>query len=225
MVDRSQLMVIDNVASASATSVTSATKVGLKQQEFMVFSVVAFLAKSAFLIRLPYRSLPVNATCTLAILAFFFCYLHFRQKITPPLLVVGCLFMAIGEDVFGNVFHLYGTTIGSFDYDNITHMMGSGLAFVPTFWLMRTTMRKFNQQLPNIMMSLFSATLTFSFCAYYEILELWDEQYFGGKRLWSAQDTPNDLQFDLLGIVIAAFTVNLLYKFIDKRAINQAVVA
>ncbi|HEV7902258.1 MAG TPA: hypothetical protein VGO96_00350 [Pyrinomonadaceae bacterium] len=45
-----------------------------------------------------------------------------------------------------------------------------------------------------------SRTLT----AGYEIIELWDELYFGGQPIWSKHDAPNDLQWDFAGILIGA---------------------
>ncbi len=42
----------------------------------------------------------------------------------------------------------------------------------------------------------------FSLSAAYEIIELWDEIYFGGKRIWGPYDTATDLQWDLCGIIV-----------------------
>ncbi|HEY7547593.1 MAG TPA: hypothetical protein VID27_22035, partial [Blastocatellia bacterium] len=61
-----------------------------------------------------------------------------------------------------------------------------------------------------------SVTITFSFTAYYEILELWDEKFFGGKRLWSPTDSANDLQFGLAGIVLAALITATVFKIRDR---------
>jgi len=68
-------------------------------------------------------------------------------------------------------------------------------------------------------------TITFSFAAYYEILELWDEKFFGGRRIWTLQDTSLDLQNDLFGIVIAALICAAVYKFIDRRASERQLAA
>ncbi|HET8675868.1 MAG TPA: hypothetical protein VFO63_08790, partial [Blastocatellia bacterium] len=52
-----------------------------------------------------------------------------------------------------------------------------------------------------------------------EILELWDEKFFTApnSRLHSPQDSPNDLQWDLAGIVTAALITTLVFKLLDRR--------
>jgi len=40
-----------------------------------------------------------------------------------------------------------------------------------------------------------------SLSAAYEIIELWDEVYFHGQRIWGKYDTATDLQWDLFGII------------------------
>ena len=62
--------------------------------------------------------------------------------------------------------------------------------------------------------------VTFSFAAYYEILELWDEKFYGDfTRLWTPQDSANDLQFNLAGIIIAALLSSLYYKSSESRTV------
>ncbi|MFP5265508.1 MAG: hypothetical protein ACLGJB_26775 [Blastocatellia bacterium] len=58
-----------------------------------------------------------------------------------------------------------------------------------------------------------SVTMTFSYCGYYEILELWDKKYFDMGRIQGEFDTPNDLQWDLAGIVLCALMSSLAFKF------------
>ncbi|HEU4390780.1 MAG TPA: hypothetical protein VFV34_23450, partial [Blastocatellia bacterium] len=59
-------------------------------------------------------------------------------------------------------------------------------------------------------------TVTFSFCAYYEIIELWDELFWGDfERIHGSHDTSNDLQWDLAGIFTAALLTVLFFKIRD----------
>jgi uncharacterized membrane protein YjdF len=198
--------------------VASAAKHNFRRYEFLAFSIAAFVCKSALLVRLPYRLPAENALYTTLLLLAFYLYFRFRYKVTPPLVVVIFLGAAVGIDVFGNAFQLYGRKLGPLEYDEFTHFVGSGLSLVPAMWLLRATTRKFGVMLPLDLLAFLSTSIAFSFCAYYEILELWDERYWGDfQRLWSAQDSANDLQWDLSGIVIAALLTALVFKLSDRR--------
>ena len=189
----------------------------LKNYEFLAFSVLAFVGKSALLIRLPYRPIERNTVYTLALLAAFYCFFRFRFKITPPLFVVCCLGAAVAIDVLGNVLHFYGKEFAGVQYDEFSHFVGSGLSMVAAFWLLRATTRRMGHRLPLDLLSFLSATITFSLCAYYEILELWDERFWGDfQRLWSPQDSANDLQWDLGGIILAALITASIFKRADR---------
>lgn len=61
--------------------------------------------------------------------------------------------------------------------------------------------------------SFFAVAMLFSMSGFYEIIELWDERYFHGKRIWSPHDTANDLQWNLIGAVIG---VALSYAVLKK---------
>jgi hypothetical protein len=188
-----------------------------RQAEFLAFSVISFVGKSYLLVRLPYRSFDVNALYTGLLLALFYCYFRFRYGLIPPSIVVFFLAGAVGVDVVGNYLHLYGEQFGPVQFDEFSHFLGSGLSLPPAMWLLRATTRRFGVRLPLMLLSFVSVTITFSFCAYYEILELWDEMFFGGKRLWTPTDSANDLQWDLLGIVVAALLTSQVFRFLDKH--------
>lgn len=206
---------------ADETTVTAWQR-AFKEREFLAFSVLTFAAKSLLLVRLPYRDVDVNALYTGLILLSFYLYFRFRYKVKPPLLIVFFLAAAVAVDVMGNFFHLYGRQFGPVEYDEFSHMVGSGLSLPPAMWLLRSTTRRFGIKLPLDMTAFLSVTITFSFCSYYEILELWDEVYFGGKRLWTPSDSANDLQWDLAGIIIAAFISVAVFRFLDRRAEHRA---
>ncbi|MEW6126031.1 MAG: hypothetical protein AB1757_03125 [Acidobacteriota bacterium] len=190
-----------------------------QRYEFLAFSIVGFVAKSALLVRLPYREWYINAFWTSLIIGLFYCYFRFRVKAKPPAFIVFCLVFAIGIDVIGNVFHLYGREFFSIQYDEYTHFFGSAGSLVPVMWAFRTTTRRWGFYLPNDMVAFLSVCITFSLCAWYEILELWDELFWGDfTRLWTPRDTANDLQWNLSGIIVAAFIAFQIFKFIDRHA-------
>ncbi|HKP86011.1 MAG TPA: hypothetical protein VJZ26_07945 [Blastocatellia bacterium] len=190
-----------------------------RQVEFYVFTIIAFAAKSLLLIRLPYRPWQENALYTGLLLLLLYCFFRFRQSVNFPPFVLFCLAAAVGVDVMGNLFGFYGQPFGPLpDYDEFAHFFGSGFSLVPAMWLLRTTTRRMGFKLPQNLLAFLSVTVTFSFCGWYEILELWDELFYGGRRIWTYQDTANDLQFDLAGVVAFALVSSLIFKLIDKRA-------
>ena len=79
-------------------------------------------------------------------------------------------------------------------------------------WLLREALERLGQQLSLGFTTFFAGTIIFGLSAFYEIIELWDELYFGGQRIWSTRDTSTDLQFDLFGIVVGAVFAYLLLR-------------
>ncbi len=80
-------------------------------------------------------------------------------------------------------------------------------------------------RLPLKLTAFFAAMTVFSLSAAYEIIELWDELYFGGKRIWGPYDTATDLQWDLCGIIVGTlFSCIMLRTFqpIYKPALEQS---
>jgi uncharacterized membrane protein YjdF len=194
----------------------SIIKQKFRQSEFMAFSIIIFVSKSLLLVRLPYREWNVNALYTALILAAFYCYFRFRYKLAPPLVLIFFLASAVAVDVIGNYFQLYGHEFGPVQYDEFSHFVTAGLSLPPAMWLLRSTTRRFGLIIPLNLLAFLSVTIAFSFTAYYEILELWDEKFFGGKRLWTPTDSANDLQFGLAGIVLAALITATVFKIRDR---------
>jgi hypothetical protein len=193
-----------------------------RQAEFYLFTVIAFVGKSLLLVQLPYRPWYVNTLYTVMLLVFLYGYFRFRQGIRLPPFIIFCLAAAVATDVLGNLFQLYGDQpwIGPIYFDEFSHFVGSGFSLVPAFWLLRATTKRMGIKLPLDTSAFFAVTITFSLCAYYEILELWDEKFFTAPnwRLHSPQDSPNDLQWDLAGIVTAALITTLIFKLTDLRS-------
>ena len=192
-----------------------------RQLEFYAFTIIAFAGKSLLLIRLPYRPWYENTLYTSLLLGALYCFFRFRQGMRFPPFIIFCLAVAVGVDVLGNFFHLYGNPFGPLpDYDEFAHFFGSGFSLVPAMWLLRTTTRRMGFRLPQGLVSFLSATVAFSFCSWYEILELWDEWFYGDfPRIHSKYDTANDLQVDLAGIVVFALIASLVCKLMDERSI------
>jgi hypothetical protein len=209
----------DATLTASSKTVT-APQTSLRQYEFLAFSIIGFVAKSYLLLWLPYRPWKINTALTVALIGFFYCFFRFRYKATPPIFVLFSMFLAVSLDVLGNLFGFYRQTplFWIIRYDEFTHVAGSALALVPVMWVFRTTTRRMGFKLPADMTAFICTCITFSLCSYYEILELWDELLgHHNNRIWSTHDTPEDLQWDLVGVVIAALIGVAYYKGKDRR--------
>lgn len=189
----------------------------LKRFELPV-SILVLLGGAAFLLKMCYLSLPLNCAFGLAFLFVVYFYLRGRLGLHIPFVLLGLVFAALQVDALGNYFRMYGQKFGPLQYDEFSHMTIQILVTPLFVWLTRQGLEKFGYQLPISLTAFFSGTIVFSLSAFYEIIELWDEVYFGGQRIWGAHDTASDLQFDLCGIVVGAVLANFLLKMFQSRS-------
>jgi hypothetical protein len=84
-------------------------------------------------------------------------------------------------------------------------------------WLARAGLERVGYRLPLGFITVFSIMTLFSITGLYEIIELWDERYFSGQRIWSPHDAPNDLQWNLAGIIIGSVSTYVVMKYFEAR--------
>lgn len=175
----------------------------------LLVSGAAFLLKMCYL---PY------ARCTMlgaAWLAAVYLFVRARYGIAMPPVLFLLVFGALQVDALGNLFSLYGKKFGPIMYDEFAHLAVQALTMPLIAWLMREGLARFGYPLPLSLVMFFAVTTFFSLSAFYEMVELWDELYFGGQRIWSAHDAPTDLQWDLVGIICGAL---LGYVLLRRKA-------
>ncbi len=173
----------------------------------------AFLiAVAYFLLKLAYTHWLPGTLITFGLLAAGFAYAQWAWKARIPWWVLGSLFLAVQVDLLGNHFHMYGRPLGPVQYDEFAHMMGSALTIPAFIWAFGQIMHRQGLALSRGWIATLAVSLSFSAAAIYEIIELWDERYFGGRRIWSPHDCPNDLQWDLGGKILGAVLVVLLWR-------------
>ena len=191
----------------------------LKQLEFYSFCVVSFVGKSILLIGLPYRDWPVNTFYTCSLLLFFYLYFRFRQGMRAPFYVLLALGSAVAVDILGNQKGLYGHPFGPLrDYDEFAHFAGSGLSAIAAFWLLRAGTLKMGVRLKPAVLTFLATTVAFAYCGWYEILELWDEWYWSHfERIHSWDDTPNDLFYDFLGVIVVLAVAGVVVALVSRR--------
>jgi len=110
-------------------------------------------------------------------------------------------------------------------YDEFSHLTVQVLVTPIILWLVRQLLDRLGYQLSLKLTAFFAATIIFSLSAFYEIIELWDEVYFQGHRIWGPLDTANDLQWDLCGIVIGTLLAHVVLRAIEaapKPALKQS---
>lgn len=204
---------------ADAAVVLASDRRWWRQAEFYAFCAISIAGKSMLLIRLPYREWPVNTVYTCSLLLFFYCYFRFRQEVRAPLYVVLSLAAAVAVDILGNKLGLYGNPFGPLrDFDEFAHFAGSGFSAVGAIWLLRAGTRRMGFKLSPGLLSLASTSVAFTYAGWYEILELWDELFYGDfVRIHTWYDTPNDLFYDFLGIIAFVLVVSVLYAISDNR--------
>jgi uncharacterized membrane protein YjdF len=162
--------------------------------------MLSLLAGAAFLTKMCYLSLIFNTVFVMVFLTLFYLYVCGRLGIHIPILLLALVFTALQVDALGNYFRMYGTQFGPMQYDEFSHMTVQVLISPLIVWLVHQLLRRY--QLPFALNAIFAGMIVFSLSAAYEIIELWDEIYFGGKRIWGPYDTATDLQWDLCGIIV-----------------------
>lgn len=202
-----------------AARVTSSNNGTLRTLEFYAFAVISFAAKSVLLIGLPYREWPVNTFYTVSLLLFFYLFFRFRQGLRAPVFVILCLAAAVAVDVLGNKFGFYGHPFGPLrDYDEFAHFTGSGFSAVAAFWLLRAGTRRMGFKLSSGLLGFLSTAVAFTYCGWYEILELWDEYWWSHfERIHWWYDTANDLFYDFLGVIAFIAAAAALFALIERR--------
>ena len=164
--------------------------------------MVALFAGAAFLTKMCYLSLAFNTLFAVAFLGIFYWYVRARLKLRIPLVLLGLVFLALQVDALGNFFRMYGRQFGPMQYDEFSHMAVQVLVSPIIVWLVTRLLNQYGYRLPLKLTAFFAGTIVFTLSAAYEIIELWDEIYFGGRRIWGPYDTATDLQWDLCGIIV-----------------------
>ncbi len=164
-------------------------------------------------VNLPYESFWVITTISLILLALLRVYVKWRYEITPPLIILLCVFLSVEIDAVGNLLGLYKTMKEPLPYDVFAHFTIPMLSAPVIIWLFATGLEKFQYRLPLGVTSFFSVTINFFLSGFYEVIELWDELFFHGQRIWTLHDTSNDLQWGLLGSIIGAVLTYLFLLF------------
>src|SRR5262245_6874908 len=174
--------------------------------------LVLVVAGCAFLLKMCYLSLAFNTGFGIVFLTLVSVFVRSRYELTIPPTLLLLVLAGIEVDALGNYWRLYGTDFGPLRYDEFAHLTIQVLLTPIIVWLACQVQDRMGHQGSLGLTSFFAGTTIFSLCAFYEIVELWDELYFGGHRIWSTQDTSKDLQFDLCGVVIGAALAYVLLR-------------
>lgn len=174
--------------------------------------LILFLAGAGFLLKMCYLSLTFNTFFGLIFLTAVYSYVRLRHGLKLPVFLLLLVFAALQVDALGNFFRLYGTQLGPIQYDEFSHLTVQILVTPVIIWLFKKTLDTRGYTMPPGLTCFFGATVIFSLSAFYEIIELWDDIYFNGQRIWGTYDTARDLQWDLLGILIGAGLSNVFLR-------------
>ena len=193
-----------------------------RQMEISLVGIM-FLLGCAFLLKMCYLSLFFNTAFIVLFLVAFYVYLRFRHRISVPLVLLMFVLFAVEVDALGNFFGMYGQRFGPMQYDEFSHMTVQVFVTPIIVWLLHSSLRKLGHDLSLFLTSLLAATVMFSLASFYEIIELWDELYVGGQRIWGPYDTASDLQWDLCGILIGCFIAKLALKKYSHTPLSKTV--
>ncbi|HUE83463.1 MAG TPA: hypothetical protein VMM84_15265 [Pyrinomonadaceae bacterium] len=188
--------------------------------------LMVLLAGAAFLLKMCYLSLTLNIIFGLLFLGVFYSYVRLRHQLNVPLVLLVLVFGALQVDALGNYFRMYGQPFGPLQYDEFSHLTVQMLITPIAIRLALNTLNKLGYRPSLGITSFFAGTTIFSLSALYEIIELWDELYFQGQRIWSKYDTANDLQWDLVGILLGTLLANVVLRLrrFDLSAVATRVI-
>lgn len=181
----------------------------------IIIIALLFVLGSLFLFRLAY--LPIWTSMSLGMLYVLAVtiFLRFQYGLHIPLLLPLLAVLSVSVDGIGNYFGFYRTQFRYVQYDEISHALIPFLTAPLIIWLLRAGLERFGYHLPLGLITLFAITIMFTISGFYEVLELWDDKYMHpepGMRIHGPYDTPNDLQWDLFGIVAGAVVTWLVMK-------------
>ena len=185
---------------------------GLLRKFETSLALLSLFAGVAFLLIMCHMSFAFNCVFGIVFLTLFYLYVRGRHKINLPVSLLALVFVALQVDALGNLFGMYGTQFGPFQYDEFAHMTVQLLVTPIIVWLVQHALERWGHNLPIPLTAFFAGSIVFNLSAFYEIIELWDELYFHPHRIWGALDTATDLQFDLCGIVIGTLLACVLLK-------------
>ncbi|MEN3325843.1 MAG: hypothetical protein V7638_650 [Acidobacteriota bacterium] len=183
--------------------------------------MLSLVAGAAFLTKMCYLSLAFNTIFVLIFLTLFYSYVRIRLNIQIPLTLLALVFLALQVDALGNFFRRYGRQFGPMQYDEFAHTMVQVLVSPIIVWLTGRVLQHFGYRLPLKLQAFFAGTIVFSLSAIYEIIELWDEVYFGGHRIWGPYDTATDLQWDLCGIIVGTLFSCIMLRVTRDQLVSH----
>lgn len=178
------------------------TRTRLRTRVEIPLVMLSLIAGATFLTKMCYLSLAFNTIFVVVFLGIFYFYVNARLNLRIPFSLLGLVFLALQVDALGNFFRMYGRQFGPMQYDEFAHMTVQVLVSPIIVWIVSNVLHRYGYRLPTKLLAFFAATIVFSLSAIYEIIELWDEVYFGGHRIWGPYDTATDLQWDLCGIIV-----------------------
>jgi uncharacterized membrane protein YjdF len=183
--------------------------------------MLSLVAGAAFLTKMCYLSLAFNTLFVVIFLALFYSYIRIRLNIQIPIVLLVLVLLALQVDALGNFFRMYGRQFGPMQYDEFAHMTVQVLVSPIIVWLTARVLHQLGYRLPLRLTAFFAATIVFSLSAIYEIIELWDEVYFGGHRIWGSYDTATDLQWDLCGIIVGTLFSCIMLRDSRDRLVSH----
>jgi uncharacterized membrane protein YjdF len=166
-----------------------------------------FLAGSLFLFRMAYLPIWTSTPIAVLLIGGFWYFILLRYGIRVPAILAGFMLLAVEIDAIGNLFGWYNQRYSLIQYDEFSHCVISALVLPVIVWGMKVGLDRFGYRLPIGLIAFFSFATVFVFAGFYEVIELWDDKYMHpapGWRIHGAYDTPNDLQWDIIGMGIGA---------------------
>lgn len=189
-----------------------------------LISLFFLIAGSVFLLRLAYLPIYISTPVGLVLLLLFRQFIQARFGIKAPVWLVLTLLAAIEVDAIGNLLGLYNRRFELIQYDEFSHCLVSALVMPAITWFFQVSQTRYSYRLPLSLVCFFAFTTVFTMAGFYEVIELWDDKYMHpapGMRIHGPYDSPNDLQWDLLGMGLGAIVSYFLLR--DEEAASNRI--
>lgn len=176
---------------------------------------VFFIAGSLFLFRLAYLPIWTSTPIALVLIVGFWYFILLRYEIKVPVILAALMLLAVEIDAIGNLFGWYNQHYSVIQYDEFSHCLVSALVLPVIVWGLKVGLDRFGYRLPIGLIAFFSFATVFTLAGFYEVIELWDDKYMHpnpGWRIHGPYDTPNDLQWDFIGMGLGAIIGYIVLK-------------
>ena len=190
----------------------------------IIFEILNYLKILQFNLQYTWLGLIITASASWLLVEYLANEFRKRKGHFLHWLIWLIVLASLSLDAAGDFFHLYGRFSW---WDQLIHLFVSAVVcftlftIINTFWIDQFKFSLLFKSGRLKLSLLLAATSTLTLGALYEIEEYTEDLIFYTNRLGPGTDTPNDLLFNLIGVLIAVAFVGIYYLITHKREVIE----